>query len=346
MLSEAALEAILSRLPRLRITVVGDLFLDRYFDLDATLTERSLETGLEAYQAVCIRAYPGAAGTVVNNLAALGVGTIVPVAVIGDDGEGYELRQALSRLPAVRQDHLFQRGDRRTPTYSKPMLHEPGKLPRELNRIDIKNRHPLPADAEEAILQAILQLWPASDAMVVVDQVSEANCGVVTERVRTTLSQLGAHQPDKCLLADSRHRIGWFANLWLKPNLAECRAAIGAELEASLATAKLAERCGRPVFCTCGADGIWLARPGTPPRLMPARPVAGPIDPVGAGDSVNAGLAGALAAGADLETAATFANLVASITIQQIGVTGVATPQQLRALCRAAVEASADGAAP
>jgi bifunctional ADP-heptose synthase (sugar kinase/adenylyltransferase) len=94
-LTDAVVEQVLQRLPSLTIGVVGDLFLDRYLDLDAALTEPSLETGLDAYRVVRVRSYPGAAGTVMNNLVALGVGRVVPVAVIGDDGEGYELRQAV-----------------------------------------------------------------------------------------------------------------------------------------------------------------------------------------------------------------------------------------------------------
>src|SRR5438046_5274278 len=106
MLTEQVLEEILSQIPRLTIGVVGDLLLDRYLDIDASLTEPSLETGLDAYQVVRVRSYPGAAGTVINNLAALGVGRIVPIALIGDDGEGHELRQALRLLPAVDQMHI------------------------------------------------------------------------------------------------------------------------------------------------------------------------------------------------------------------------------------------------
>ena len=73
MLTDATLNQILRRLPGLAIGVLGDLFLDRYLDLDARLTEPSLETGLDAYQVVRVRSYPGAAGTVINNLVALGV---------------------------------------------------------------------------------------------------------------------------------------------------------------------------------------------------------------------------------------------------------------------------------
>src|SRR5918912_1969616 len=100
-LDEAAIEWVLQRLPSLTVGVVGDLFLDRYLDIDAALTEPSIETGLDAYQVVRVRSYPGAAGTVINNLVALGVGRVCPIAVIGDDGEGYELRQALDALGKV-----------------------------------------------------------------------------------------------------------------------------------------------------------------------------------------------------------------------------------------------------
>ncbi len=329
-MTESRLEQILGALPRLRIAVVGDLFLDRYLDLDATLTEPSIETGLDAYQVTRVRSYPGAAGTVINNLAALGVGTIVPLAVIGDDGEGYELKKALAAMPAVRPNQLLARADRRTPTYTKPMLCEPGAAPRELHRLDIKNRLTLPSDAEAGILTALAQVWPSIDALLVLDQVSEADCGVITERVRQRLAELGAAQPHKWILADSRERIGLFRNVCLKPNVTESCKALGKELPPSQLAAKLVQRCGRPVFCTCGADGIWVAQPEQPPTLVAAPRVTGPLDTVGAGDSTSAGLACALASGATLAEAAALANIVASITIQQIGTTGTATPEQVR----------------
>src|SRR5207237_6031420 len=130
MIAEAALNKILDTIPRLCIAVIGDLFLDRYLDLDAALTEPSLETGLDAYQVVGVRSSPGAAGTIINNLAALGVGAIMPIAILGDDGEGYELRQALAKLPAVRPEHLISWPDRRPPTYAQPMLAGAGHPPR------------------------------------------------------------------------------------------------------------------------------------------------------------------------------------------------------------------------
>ena len=53
-------------------------------------------------------------------------------------------------------------------------------------------------------------------------------------------------------------------------------------------------------------------------------------DIVGAGDSCSAGITCAMVSGATHEQAAAFGNLVASITIQQIGTTGTASPEQVR----------------
>lgn len=334
MMTDGRLEQILKRIPQLTIGVLGDLFLDRYLDIDASLTEPSLETGLDAYQVTRVRAFPGAAGTVMNNLAALGIRQICPIAVIGDDGEGHELRQALTTLGVVALDAVFSWPGRRTPTYTKPMLHEAGVPPRELNRLDIKNRTPLPSQAEDRILQAVTNLWPRVDALLVLDQVSEADCGVVTTRVRQRLAELGQAHPDRLVLADSRERIGLFHAVWLKPNLGECRRAVGAtDSTPAECAAELARRVGRPVFCTVGERGILLAdpRPGLQRTVqVPAYPVNGPIDIVGAGDSTSAAIACAIAAGATLEEAAAFGSLAASITIQQIGTTGTASPEQVR----------------
>ena len=114
------LESILGNLPRLTIALVGDLFLDRYLELIPGVRELSLETGLEAYQIGSIRNSPGALGTVINNLAALGVGQLRPVTVLGDDGHAYDLRRAMASLPLDLSSVILD-ADRLTPTYTKPL---------------------------------------------------------------------------------------------------------------------------------------------------------------------------------------------------------------------------------
>src|SRR5690242_11979353 len=100
MLTQERLEIVLRTLPRLTIGLVGDLYLDRYLHLVPGHHELSIETGLEAYQIDRVRNSPGALGTVMNNLAALGVGLLVPVTAIGDDGHGYDLLRVVRKLPA------------------------------------------------------------------------------------------------------------------------------------------------------------------------------------------------------------------------------------------------------
>ena len=332
-LTSDVVEAILRKLPSQRIGVLGDLFLDRYFDLDATLTEPSIETGLDAYQVVRVRAYPGAAGTVVNNLSALGVGQIFPIALIGDDGEGYELRQALRILPGVVLDGVVSWPDRRTPTYLKPMLVEPGRTPRELNRLDIHNRERLSRAAEDRLIQLLERRWPELDGLIVLDQVSQPDCGMITGRVRDRIAELAAGDRGKFVLADSREQIGSFRNVAVKPNQHELLRAMPGQLLEDAVLA-LARQTGGSVFCTCGERGILCASPSERLVEVPGFPVTGPIDPVGAGDSTSASIASAWAAGASPWQAAAFGNLVASITVQQLGTTGTATPDQVRARWR------------
>ncbi|HEY1192261.1 MAG TPA: PfkB family carbohydrate kinase [Gemmata sp.] len=330
MLTTELIERVLTTVPNRTVGVLGDLFLDRYLDIDPALNEPSVETGLTAYQVTRVRSYPGAAGTVINNLAALGVGRICPIACIGDDGEGYELRQALHTLNAVEQSGIVLSHARRTPTYTKPMLGQ-----KELNRLDIKNRTPTPAATQEHLIERLNAAWPQLDALLVLDQVSEEDCGVVTAVVRDHMAQLAKENPAKFVLADSRERIGLFRNVCVKPNERECLALVstGERNDLQYAAHLLNARANCTVFCTHGERGLTVFGKATECHV-PAYPVSPPIDICGAGDSCSAGIACAMVCGLTFEQAAAFGNLVASITIQQIGVTGTANPEQVRARWR------------
>jgi bifunctional ADP-heptose synthase (sugar kinase/adenylyltransferase) len=276
---------------------------------------------------VNVRPSPGAAGTVINNLVALGVGRVVPVSVIGHDGEGRELLQALEAMERVDLSGVIERRDRRTPTYTKPMLMVPGEPARELNRLDVHNRTPTPAEVEDRIVELLSQVCQTVEALVILDQVSLPDCGVVTAKVRERLAAM--QNSRAAMLADSRERIGLFRNVNLKPNVRECRRATGIEDERG-AVQELARRAGATVFCTRGEAGI-LVQAAHSAEEAPGYPVSGPVDPVGAGDSTSAGIACALAAGMNPLKAAAFGCLVASVTVAKLGTTGTATPDELRA---------------
>lgn len=333
-LDSRRLKQLLDAFPAARIAVVGDYFLDKYLVVDPALTEISLETELEAFQVVGKRLSPGAAGTVTSNLRALGVGTIHAVGVIGDDGEGYELLQGLAQR-GVDSAHLIQSADIFTPTYTKPMRMQPDGKETEMNRIDIKNRARLSPALEQAVIEHLRALMPSLDAVVIADQVQEEDFGVITGAVRSELARLAGEYPHVAFLADSRLRIARFENIAIKPNKHEAVAAVMPEFAGEItpdvaleAGRKLFALTGKPVYLTMSEDGLAVFTAEGIARV-PVVTVEGEIDIVGAGDSCTSGIISALCAGATAAEAALVGNIVASITVQQLGTTGTASPAQV-----------------
>jgi bifunctional ADP-heptose synthase (sugar kinase/adenylyltransferase) len=321
-------ETILRTLPRLTIGLVGDLFLDRYLHLVPGSEELSIETGLETYQIEQVRNSPGALGTVMNNLAALGVGLLVPLTAIGDDGHGYDLLREVRKLP-VDPGNVLCLPERLTPTYTKPLRQDANGEWRELNRLDVRTRRPLSAAATAEVCRRVEDVFRTSDGLVVLDQLVDEDCGVVNSVVRGAIEELARREPGKLVFVDSRRFLGRFATGVLKGNRSEVQLASG-ELDATRGLSRLSQKTGRNAFCTAGESGIVVARPDGDTKLVAGYPVSGPIDIVGAGDAATSGIVSAMLSGANEREAAAFGNLVASITIQQLGTTGTAKPAQVR----------------
>ncbi|MBI5030368.1 MAG: carbohydrate kinase [Chloroflexi bacterium] len=314
------LETLLIKFTGVTILVIGDYFLDLYLEIDPALAETSLETGLQVHQVVRTRTYPGAAGTVTSNLRALGV-KVIALGVIGDDGNGYELKRALAET-GVDISSLIETRERFTPTYTKPL-----RDGRELNRLDIKNRTALPREIENQVVERLCELVRRVDGVIIVDQVQEQNCGGITDRVREEISTLARQHREKIFVAESRERIGLFRDVIVQANQHEAKCATEFESVEDCG-AELQRRTQRAVIITVGAEGIKLFEENGCTHVLGVR-VEGEIDTVGAGDSVIAGFSAALCAGASLTQAAEVGNLVAAVTIQQIGVTGTASPDQV-----------------
>ncbi len=173
MMTQARFDEILNRFDDISVAVVGDYFLDKYLIIDAELTEPSVETGLDAHQVIGKRISPGAAGTVVANLHALGVGLIKSIGVTGCDGEGFELRQALQHWD-IDMNGLLEAPGTFTPTYTKPMLRHGDGIEEELNRIDIRNRRPPAEWMNERLASKIRACVSDVDGIIVADQVPES----------------------------------------------------------------------------------------------------------------------------------------------------------------------------
>lgn len=322
---------------RLRIAVVGDFCLDRYFDIDPARSEVSLETGLAVHNIVRVRCQPGAAGTILNNLVALGIGEIHPIGACGADGEGWELLESLGRKAGVKLDHFVQSPEIRTFTYTKPLICEAGKPPVELNRLDIKNWSPTPPRIEQAISGAVGQVIENVDAMIVLDQVDIAETGVVTRGLLRTIEESLPRAPSLPIIADSRRGLAGFPPVILKMNAHELSVLTGmpgnapfAEIER--AASDLARKQGRAVIVTLAERGMVGASADGGIARCPAIPTRGEIDIVGAGDAVTANLAASLAGGATVPEAIELASAAASIVIHQLGTTGTASVEQIAQL--------------
>ena len=323
-MTSARFAEITGRYPTLRIGVVGDFCLDRYLEIDPDRPETSIETGLPVYNVTRVRSQPGAAGTIVNNLVALGVGQISPVGFCGEDGEGWELLRALRGVRGVSLEHFIQTPERATFTYTKPML-----AGRELSRLDIKNWTPTPASLGARLAEKVRAL--DVDAIVVMDQVSIDETGVVTGPV---LAAIAAANPRLPILADSRRSLRDFPAVILKMNADELAALTGTASGEAASALALARERGRPVIVTLAERGLLGALPDGEVVSVPAWPVRGEIDVVGAGDSVTANAVAALAAGATLAETLAIANAAASIVVHQLGTTGTATAAEIAAVLR------------
>lgn len=332
-MNEEQLKDILARLKNISILVVGDFFLDKYLKIDPRKSELSIETNLEAYQVVQKQSNPGAAGTVTNNLTSLGVGSVIALGFVGDDGEGYDLLKSLN-CSGVNTEYLIKTKERVTPTYTKPVIMENSSV-REINRLDIKNWTPTPGFLENKIIKNLYCLAQEADAVIALDQAAEDNCGVITEKVRIALSELTNNNKDLIVYSDSRARISMFDNVIIKCNHYEAvKAAIAGgqpepEEEMIIESGRiLSKKTGKPVFITYGGKGQ-LVFDGNSVEIVPAVPAEGPFDKCGAGDATTSGIVSALCCKSSITDAALLGNIISSITIQQLGTTGKASPEQV-----------------
>jgi len=314
---------ILDRFAGLRALVVGDICLDRWCTYSPALAEPSRETGIDRVAVVSTVVTAGAGGTVANNLRALGCGEVSVLGLIGDDGHGYELRQALSRAGV--DSTLLVTSQLPTFTYTKLLNVTTGE--EDLARIDFVSPPPA-AESDNEVVARLLDAASRYDAILVADQAETESGGVVTPKVREALAGIASRPSAPVIVVDSRMRIERFRNVIVKPNQREASEAC-ARLGVSSLHA-LRQAVGRQLMMvTRGPEGVLVLDDGGE-TLVPTVRVEKPVDICGAGDSFSAGSALSLAAGASPVEAARFGNLVTSVTIMKKG-TGSASPGEVLA---------------
>ncbi len=317
---------ILARLAARSALVVGDICLDRWCTYDPAASEPSRETGIPRNAVVSTEVTPGAGGTVANNLAALGVGRVAVLGALGDDGFGYELRQALA---ARRIDArlLVQVPGLQTFTYTKVINAQTGS--EDQPRLDFINTQPLAPAIEAQLVERFRAEAGACDVILVSDQAETGQAGVVTPALREEVAVLARRHTGKVVWADSRRHPELFRQAIVKPNQEEAEAACR-RLFGGVDYRRLRAYVEAPLLVvTHGGDGALIVD-AQGEHWVRTRPMEKPADICGAGDSFSAGAAMALAITGDPETSIRFGHLVASITIMKTG-TGTASPAEVLA---------------
>ena len=312
---------ILSQFPKLRVLVVGDVCLDRWCRYDPALADPSRETGIPRIGVIGTETTPGAAGTIAANVAALKAQVGV-LGIVGCDGFGFELNQALKRSGIA--SYVVQSPQVPTFTYTKLINSRTGE--EDLPRVDFVYTLPVPAGLEVQLTRKLEELAPSCDVILVSDQAETDHGGVITPRLREALTRIAIAHPEIVVWVDSRLRAEHFRSVIVKINRFEANEACKRTGLADWSA--LRRRIEAPVLMiTRGGNGVHVVHGGIP-QLVPTSDVPKPVDICGAGDSFSAGAALALKVTGDPIAAAQFGNRVAGVTIMKKG-TGTASPEEL-----------------
>jgi len=337
-LDEAGLHARLLRLvaafPRRRVAVVGDIVADEFLSGQISRVSREAPVLILRYDAT--RVVPGGAGNAANNVAALG-GRVDLYGLVGRDESGRALVRSFPRGVSTRS--LVRPRTYRTPRKTRVLAGGIHSAKQQIVRIDREPSGPLAAAAVRAVEAAILKAADAADAVVLSDYgyglVTPALAEAVVTRLRRTAR--GRAVP---VLVDSRYNLGEYRGLTAcTPNEPEVEQLLGVEIDDDAAAL---ERAGRAllrrsrmaaVLVTRGSRGMALFEPGAATVHIPIYGTDEIADVTGAGDTVMATMALALAAGASFADAARLANFAGGLVVMKRG-TATVSPRELRAAIR------------
>jgi len=312
------LRSVVDQLRGPRVLVVGDVMLDEY--LHGEVSRISPEAPGPVVEVKNTQLRPGGAANAAANIQTLGGSTIL----IGITGRDDTARVLAERLATVGVGDALV-ADASRPTIKKTRL---VAQQQQIVRIDHEKRDPIDADVAVRLLTAIEYAISTAKAVVLSDYAK----GVVTpELARATIA--AARKAGIPVIVDPKQRsfAAYAGATVITPNLHELEAAAPSEqfdVEAA-ATSLLPSLNGAAILATRGAGGMTLYRTGAQPFHVPA--IAKEVfDVTGAGDTVVATIALALAANVAIETAIELASVAAAISVSKRG-TSTVTPAELAA---------------
>ena len=305
-------EALLERMRHVRVAVVGDVMLDRY--LVGDVERISPEAPVPVILVEDERVLPGGAANVAANVAALGA-TVQLVGAVGDDGAATALRGALEALGISPTGLITVPG---RPTTTKTRIVARGQ---QVARIDREVTNPLPDRFRDLIVAAAHAALPHVQVLLIEDY----DKGTIDAIAAADLVAAGRrHSLPVVVDPKLRNFFAYSGATVFKPNHRELEAAFMTHFmgdDADLEGAR--QRVGAEhLLLTLGAEGLALVSSGMPLRRT-ASIAQDVFDVSGAGDTVAAWVATALAAGADIAEAAWLANVAAGIEVGKRGAASV-----------------------
>ena len=297
------------------VVVAGDVMLDRY--MFGTTSRISPEAPVPVVHIHETDDRPGGAANVAVNLASLGVSTRL-LGVVGQDAAADSLQEIMKAL-GIRCE--FQRVDDR-PTVTKTRVQSRGQ---QLVRLDQENASAMPGGAMTSALKKAID---GADAVVLSDY-GKGTLGDVAAMISL------CKDADLAVLVDPKGSdfTKYRGASVITPNQAEFESVVGActtdEELVDKAQVMIDELRLDALLITRSEKGMLLVEADASPVFLStqAREV---FDVTGAGDTVIATLAGVLASGEDLASAAALANIAAGLVVRKIGVASV-TPGEINA---------------
>lgn len=313
---------IVSRFAGLPILVAGDVMLDRFIVGHVTRISPEAPVPVVQFQTEHVRL--GGAANVAHNIAALG-GRVSLVGVVGADASAERLRRQFAAA-GISADGLVEDADR--PTTEKVRIVTDRN--QQVARVDYERDADISGGVERAVVRAVARSGRGAKALLLSDYLK----GAVTRPLVEALLELRA-SAGVPLIVDPKipHLTCYRGATLVTPNHQEAETAthrrIRTDEDAREAAHDFRERAAcDAVLITRGEHGMWLSDAHTEGAVpASAREVS---DVTGAGDTVVATLALALAAGATLADAAVLANHAAGVVVGKFG-PATLTPEELLA---------------
>ena len=312
-----------------RLLVIGDTIADRFVYGEISRVSREAPVFILRHEHT--ETAPGGAANCAANLAALGA-KVALISVIGNDEPGKLL---LDKLEAAGIDcrGLVVSSERKTTTKMRVLAGQVHSTRQQVIRIDYDSEPALASDEREQLEQRLREEIEQADAVII----SDYNYGVVDTQM-AAMARDAADRRRIPVFIDSRFRLSEFPRFTsATPNEDEIAQLSGKPLtndqELEALGANLREQLVyRSLLVTRGSRGMVLFEADTKPLHIGAVGSLQPVDVTGAGDTVIATYALAIASGASFAAAAQLANFAGGIVVMKRGTATVSAEELISSI--------------